>query len=52
MPGGLNGFLRDYYQNYAFLRATREDFEKQLALSTGEDLTPLLRDYLDTNILN
>ena len=48
----LDGFLRDYYQNYAFKRATRADFEHQLLLSTGEDLAPLMRDYLDTAILN
>ena len=48
----LDGFLRDYYQNYAFRRAMRADFEQQLFESTGEDLTPLMRDYLDTNILN
>lgn len=48
----LDGFLRDYYQNYAFKRAGRADFEQQLFQSTGEDLTPLLRDYLDTAILN
>ncbi len=48
----LNGFLRDYYRNYAFRRASRADFEQQLFDSTGEDLTPLLRDYLDTYILN
>lgn len=33
-------------------RATREDFESLLAETTGEDLTPLIRDYLDTYILN
>lgn len=49
---GLDGFLRDYYQTFAFKRATREDFEQQLAQSTGEDLLPLMRDYLDTHILN
>ncbi len=48
----LDSFLRDYYRNYAFSRASRADFEKQLFESTGEDLTPLLRDYLDTSILN
>ena len=48
----LDTFLRDYYRRYAFSRATREDFEQQLFASTGEDLTPLLRDYLDTAILN
>lgn len=48
----LDGFLRDYYRNYAFRIASRAQFEQQLFESTGEDLTPLLRDYLDTNILN
>ena len=51
VPGGLDGFLRDYYQTYAFKRATRQDFERQLTLSTGEDLIPLMRDYLDTHLL-
>lgn len=50
--GGLDTFLRDYYTSYAFSIASREDFEHTLAQSTGEDLTPLLRDYLDTSILN
>lgn len=48
----LDGFLRDYYRNYAFRRASRENFEQQLLASTGEDLSPLLRDYLDTSVLN
>ncbi len=48
----LDEFLRDYYQNYAFKRASRAEFEKQLFESTGEDLSPLMRDYLDTAILN
>ena len=48
----LDGFLRDYYENHAFKRATRADFEQQLYQSTGEDLAPLMRDYLDTAILN
>jgi len=48
----LDGFLRDYYRHYAFRRASREDFEQQLLQSTGEDLSPLMRDYLDTYILN
>lgn len=52
VEGGLEIFLRDYYQANRFRLASREDFEKQLALSTGEDLAPLLRDYLDTAILN
>lgn len=52
LDGGLDDFLRAYYERYAFGRATREDFESLLAETTGEDLTPLIRDYLDTYILN
>jgi N-acetylglucosamine-6-phosphate deacetylase len=35
-----------------FMDATREDFELLLLQITGEDLSPLMRDYLDTTILN
>lgn len=52
LGGGLDGFLRAYYERYAFGRATREDFETLLAEVTGEDLAPMMRDYLDTYILN
>lgn len=52
VKGGLDGFLRDYYEAFRFARASRKDFESLLAQSTGEDLTPLLRDYLDTHLLN
>ena len=52
LPEGLNPFLRDYARAYAFARATRDDFEDQLAKSTGEDFAALTRDYLDTYILN
>ena len=48
----LDGFLRDYYARFAFQRATRKDFTEQLLISTGEDFAPLMRDYLDTFILN
>ncbi len=48
----LDDFLREYYSRYAFGRATREDFELLLLQITGEDLSPLMRDYLDTTILN
>ena len=50
--GGLDTFLRDYYTAYAFSIASRDDFEHMLAQSTAKDLEPLLRDYLDTSILN
>lgn len=52
IPGGLDGFLRDYYQEYAFGRASRTDFEQQLFQSTGMDLLPLMRDYLDTHLIH
>ena len=52
LDGGLDVFLGAYYERYAFGRATREDFENLLAETTGEDLTPMIRDYLDTYILN
>ena len=40
LDGGLDDFLRAYYERYAFGRATREGFESLLAETTGEDLTP------------
>lgn len=49
---GLNPFLREYANAFAFSRASREDFEALLAQVTGEDLSPMIRDYLDTTILN
>lgn len=52
VAGGLDGFLRDYYEAFRFGRASRADFEALLLQSTGENLTPLLRDYLDTQLLN
>ena len=52
LPGGLNPFLTEYAQVYAFRRASRAEFEQLLAQVTGEDFAPLARDYLDTSILN
>lgn len=52
LPGGLDAALNAYYARYAFKRATREDFEALLRSVTGEDLSSLIRDYLDTYILN
>lgn len=52
LPDGLDPFLRAYYERFAFKRAGREDFETLLAEVTGEDLAPLIRDYLDTYIAN
>ncbi len=49
---GLDHFLAAYYDEYAFARATRADFEATLRRVTGQDLSALMRDYLDTSILN
>ncbi|MDD3334623.1 MAG: M1 family metallopeptidase [Eubacteriales bacterium] len=50
MGGGLNDFLRGYYQRYAFGRASRADFTALLTALTGEDYEPLMVDYLDTEM--
>ena len=50
MGGGLNGFLRDYRDTFAFQIATRDDFMNALADCSGQDYQPLLIDYLDTLI--
>lgn len=52
LPEGLNPFLQEYAQTFAFRRASRADFESCLSAFTGEDFSPLTRDYLDTTILN
>ena len=52
MGGALDGFLRTYYDTFAFDLATRDDFETLLARETGQDWSPLLSDYLDNYIDN
>lgn len=52
LNGTLDGFLRAYYDTYAFRLATRADFETLLKTHTGEDWSPLLTDYLDTYLSN
>ena len=52
MEGTLDGFLAEYYRTYAFALATRDDFETLLSRYTGEDWSPLLSDYLDTDLNN
>lgn len=52
LPDGLDAFLRAYFERFAFSRASREDFEALLFEVTGEDLAPMMRDYLDTYIVN
>lgn len=50
MTGKADAFLKAYCDAFAFKIASRADFEQTLLLVTGEDLTPLLIDYLDTLI--
>ena len=44
----LDDFLRAYYDEYRFSRASREDLEALRKSFSGEDWSPLFVDYLDT----
>ena len=46
----MNGFLKDYCEQFAFKQATRADFESVLKNYAGWDVAPLMIDYLDTAI--
>ncbi len=48
LPGGVDGFLKAYAEEFAFRFATRADFEECLNRYAKMDLGPLLVDYLDT----
>lgn len=48
LPGGVDGFLRQYVQTFAFSYASRADFEACLNAYAGMDVSPLVLDYLDT----
>ena len=48
LPGGADGFLRAYAEEYAFRFVSRAEFEEFLCRYAGMDLRPLLLDYLDT----
>lgn len=48
LPGGVDGFLRSYAEEFAFGFATRKDFEECLSRYAGQDAAPLLLDYVDT----
>lgn len=51
LTGKLDAFLRAYCDQFAFSVASRADFAALLSDCTGEDLGPLMTDYLDTLIL-
>ena len=48
LEGGLDGMLRAYAERYAWKRASRQDFEDLLAEWSGQDLSGMALDYLDT----
>ena len=48
LTGRLDAFLRTYCDRFAFALAARADFLALLNDFTGEDLAPLMTDYLDT----
>lgn len=50
LTGKMDLFLQSYCDQYAFKLASRQDFTLLLNDVTGEDLTPLMIDYLDTLI--
>lgn len=50
LPGGADGFLRAYAEEFAFSFVSREGFQDFLNRWSGMDLEPLLVDYLDTVI--
>ncbi len=52
LPDGVNPFLKSWAETFFLGFASREDFENELRRVTGEDVAPLARDYLDTNLLH
>ena len=49
MTGGqMDKLLHEYCDAFAFKRASRADFEQFFTDRSGLDITPLMRDYLDT----
>jgi len=48
----LDAALRQYAEAFRFSIATREDLTRLLSQAAGQDLTPLMEDYLDTYIAN
>ena len=44
----MDKLLREYCDAFAFKRASRADFEQFFTDRSGLDITPLMRDYLDT----
>jgi aminopeptidase N len=51
LPSGTDAFLRHYTETFAFSIASRQDFEDTLNRFSGQDLAPLVQDYLDTKMM-
>lgn len=51
LPDGVDAFLHSYVEQYAFRVASRADFEQALNAFSGQDLSPLVTDYLDTKMM-
>lgn len=51
LPEGTDAFLRHYVQQFAFRTASRQEFEQCLNAWAGQDLSPLVQDYLDTKMM-
>ncbi len=48
LPGGVDTFLKAYAEEFTYGYASRARFEAFLNRYAGQDLSPLLLDYLDT----
>ena len=48
LSDGTDAFLKAYVKEYAFQYITRKQFEGFLNQYSGQDVSPLLLDYLDT----
>lgn len=48
----IDAFLQTYYAHFQFKRASRADFESTLYEVAEQDLSELVKDYLDTYIVN
>ena len=52
LGGRLNDALKHYAGRHAFGIADRPDLPKAVLEATGEDIEPLMVDYLDTYLLH
>lgn len=48
----LDAALQDYQKTFCFATATRQDLTDLLSVHAGQNVAPLMADYLDTYIIN